>query len=147
MWNTDRRITPSQSHGCWGPVSQLYPSIGCHGSPMEASCREVWATESTSRLSKNQDHQHLGRVRGEGRWWSPITVCTNAIGAKTVVQRLFLLAQSLLQKQMSLNTPADLNTPSSEHYNRSDTTTDLNQSDTTNLTLFWTRTQILNTHR
>ena len=49
MRNTDR-ITPSQSHGCWYP--QVYPSIGCHGSPMEASCREVWATESTSRLSE-----------------------------------------------------------------------------------------------
>ena len=25
-----------------GVHGQLYPSIGCHGSPMEASCREVW---------------------------------------------------------------------------------------------------------
>ena len=25
-----------------GAICQLYPSIGCHGSPMEASCREVW---------------------------------------------------------------------------------------------------------
>ena len=32
---------------------QLYLSIGCHGSPMDASCREVWVTEISSRLQND----------------------------------------------------------------------------------------------
>ena len=32
---------------------QLYPYIGCHVSPMEASCREVWVTEISSQLQND----------------------------------------------------------------------------------------------
>ena len=41
---------------------QLYLSIGCHGSPMVASCREVWVTEISSQLQNDMAYWLLATV-------------------------------------------------------------------------------------
>ena len=85
-----------QSHGCYGRCLAT-PSIGVMVLPMDASCREVWVT-GLKRLVYRQ------WVSNPIKW--PMLVLSHncaqvTIGTKTVVQRSFLLAQSLLHNRSS----------------------------------------------
>ena len=49
-------VTPSPTGAGF---RQQYPSIGCHGSPMEASCREVWDEMTINSTSLRIKHCSL----------------------------------------------------------------------------------------